>query len=211
MGNAFSKKETLKDRLIILENQINSQEGELQDLMATGSLFSTFRVGIFIVPAVSYLSYYFEIHLLACLIPAFIALALWYLILNRRKDSKRRKIDRLKENRKDAIERCKNDVNFAMTKNLIEKYDDEESRNTFFNQVLRKKKSPMDSVSEIVLGSDPSSLNALICTKCGVHNGLVDPKNDNFQVYYCFSCRHKNIRRMTASPKLLTSPSITNE
>lgn len=212
MGNTFSKKQTLRDKLIALENEVLKQEYELNEIMSSSVLYSTLWFGLFVFPLVAYISYTLELHLISCFFFAILFLILWYfvceMIHNKRKEFKIKRVEQLREERKILIEKCKNDVNFAITKNLIDKYEDEESRNTFFNQIIKKKRSNIDSVSDFVLGNDPSNLNALICTRCGVHNGLVDPKNDIFTVYYCFNCRHKNVRKQTStSPSLSSVPS----
>lgn len=214
MGNAFSKKQTLRDRLIALENEVLKQEYELNEIMNSGALYSTFWLSLFVFPIVSYISYTLELHLISCLFFAFLFLTLWYfvceMILSKRKEIKHKKVARLREERKNLIEKCKNDVNFSITKSLIDKYENEEDRNTFFNQIIKKKRSNIDSVSDFVLGNDPANLNALICTHCGVHNGLVDPKNNNFTMYYCFNCKHKNIRKQTVTSPTTSSTTIDN-
>lgn len=213
MGNTFSRKQSLRDRLINLENAVLKQEYELSELLNYSVFYSTLWFGAFFIPLFCYLAYLSEIHYIFCLCFAFLFLILWYFICeiihNRRKEFKKRKLELLKEERKLLIEKCKNDVDFSITKSLIDKYENEESRNTFFNQIQKKKRSSVISVSDFVLGNDPSNLNALICTRCGVHNGLIDPKNDDFQFYYCFNCKHKNIRKIVNASSL--SPTLNSQ
>lgn len=217
MGNLFSKKESLKDQLINLENDVTKTEYELNELNLSSSFYSTLWTAAFLIPIISYFSYLLEIYLSSCFIFIGLFLAFYYLghgfVLNKRKIWKKAKLEILREKRKSVVEKCKNDVNFSITKNLLEKYENEETRNTFFDQVLKRKKSHIESVSEFVLGSDPTRMHALICTKCGIHNGLVDPSNDDFNYYFCYSCKHKNVRKDNletakagGSPKLLASP-----
>lgn len=198
MGNLFSKKESIKDKLISLENRILKEEYELSGFHLQSSLKSTFNVGVLVIPLISTVCYFngSSYPMLLC-IPTFLIL-FYYMhefYLKRRRGSTEKALLQLKEERKLLIERCKSDTDFSIKRSLIDKYEEEENRNTFFDQIIKKKNRPMDSVSEFILGGDPSKMNALICVKCGVHNGMVDPKNDNFKDFHCYSCRHKNVRK----------------
>lgn len=101
----------------------------------------------------------------------------------------------MNEIRKILIEQCKKDREFSVTKSIIERYEEEECRSTFFKQLQKKKQTTMDNVTDFILGKDPSKMNALICKKCGVHNGLVDPKNDEFKEFKCYNCECINTRK----------------
>lgn len=218
MGNIFSKKQTLRDRLLNLENNINKIEYELSSLKIAGSfgnisyslLFSTV-----IIVFISYLFdlfFYFDSKLFTFVLSIFIIIFsffIFYFLKISRNNlilKKQKFLDEMKEERKKLIELCKNDVNFAVTKSLIDKYEEDEVRSNYFSQVQTKKRTKMDSFSNLVLGADPETMTALICVKCGNHNGLIDPKNDNFKVYYCYNCKAKNIRKTS-----LNSPSLSNE
>jgi hypothetical protein len=202
MGNLFSKKFNFKDKLINLENEILKIENDINELNSTNYPFLALLT-VFI-PILTYFCYSFDLFFnflpsfLSILMPSiFISILLFFFynfIKNKIKLKKQKKLIFLKEERKKMVEKCKNDVNFSITKNLIEKYEDEEVRDTFFNQILKKKKSQIDLVTDFVLANDPTKSNALICVKCGIHNGLVDSKNEEFKVFYCFSCKYKNVR-----------------
>ncbi|ELA41913.1 uncharacterized protein VICG_01097 [Vittaforma corneae ATCC 50505] len=198
MGSVFSRKLTIKDKLLNLENEVIKNEYEL-NVLKRQSYYSTLFISFFSIPIASYFAYIFEIPLIIALALLFMALTgLIYLLktIKRKKiEYKEKKLSALKQERKSLIEQCKSDVNFSTTKSIIEKYEEEESRSTFFNQLKRKKRSALDSVTDFVLGSDPSNLNALICRKCGVHNGLIDPKNDDFAFFQCYNCDFRNERR----------------
>lgn len=203
MGNIFSRKVSIKDRLLDLEGEILKCSYELDTLKRASPLRSIVIISFTVIPSTAYVAYVFDVAPLQVPILLCIALLLLYFLLDftrsRRISSKEKKLGLMKKERKELIERCKNDVNFSVTKSLIEKYEDEESRASFFNQIQKKKRSHLDSVADFVLGNDPSKMNALICKRCGIHNGLVDPKNEDIKVFYCYNCREKNVRRL-ASP-----------
>lgn len=198
MGLVFSRKPTIKDRLLNLENEVIKNEYEL-NVLKRSSYYSTFFTSFLSIPIVSYFAYILEIPLIIALTLLFMTLSgVIYLLrtVKRKKiEYKEKKLCALKQERKSLIEQCKNDVNFSVTKSIIERYEEEESRSTFFNQLKKKKKNALDSVTDFVLGSDPSSLNALICRNCGIHNGLIDPKNDDFAFFQCYSCNFRNERK----------------
>ena len=52
----------------------------------------------------------------------------------------------------------------------------------------------MDTVTNIVLGEDPSLKYALICKECLYHNGMID-QNDDLNGFVCYNCNAKNDRR----------------
>jgi hypothetical protein len=199
MGSVFSRKLTIKDKLLNLENEIIKQEYELNTLKRTG-YFSTIITSLPFIPFISYFVYIFEIPLIIAfgLSVMIVCITLYFLeaIKTKRIERKGTKLDILKQERRSLIEQCKSDVNFSMTKSLIEKYEEEEARSMFFNQLKKKKKDKIDKVTDFILGNDPSMLNALICKSCGAHNGLVDPKNDDFTYFICYNCNFKNERKL---------------
>lgn len=199
MGAVFSKKLTIKDKLLNLENEIIKKEYELNTLKNT-HYYSLLIVGSLLIPFISYFSYLLEVSIIIVIILVFFIIGgLFYIlriIKSKRIEYKERNLEVLKKERKSLIEQCKADLNFSMTKSLIEKYEEEESRSTFFNQLKKKKKNTFENVADFVLGNDPSNLNALICKNCGVHNGLIDPKNDDFKYFQCYSCSYKNKRKL---------------
>lgn len=207
MGNVFSKRNTLKDRLLSLENTINKNEYELSSLKLGGLLGSITKSFIISTTSILLLLYIFDllrllefgisVFLICALICSLSILVYYYLNQSRAKLMLRKQklIEEMKQERKNLIDLCKNDTSYSLTKSIIEKYDEDESRASYFNQVQRKQRSTLDSVSDFVFGTDPEFMNALICSKCGNHNGLIDPKNDNFKSFYCFHCKEKNIRK----------------
>lgn len=216
MGCIFSRKVSVKDRLLDLESEILKCDYELDTLKRTSPLRSILIISSIIVPFSAYIAYVSDI--VPILMPVLLSTALFLLHLlldftrSKRISSREKRLGSMKKERKELIEKCKNDVNFSVTKSLIEKYEDEESRASFFNQIQKKKKSHLDSVADFVLGNDPSNLNALICKRCGVHNGLLDPKNEDIKVFYCYNCREKNIRKqpLPSSPSVSPLSSVTD-
>lgn len=198
MGATFSRKLTIKDRLLQLESEVLTTEYELNKLK-NASKNTLLIISILFVPLAAYFSFILGFSVLLTTLPLVaILVGLYYIskvVRETQIRNKDRKLKNLQDERKTLIEKCKNDDNFSTTRSIIERYDDEQSRSTFFSQLKRKKKSAMDSVTDFVLGSDPSQLTALICRKCGVHNGMIDPKNDDFSVFQCYNCDFVNERK----------------
>lgn len=203
MGNIFSRRVSIKSRLLDLESEILKYSYELDTMKRTSPLRPTIIISLMIMPLAAYVVYVLGAG--SVLIPVLLVvtfLLLYFLldfVRSKRISSKEKRLNSMKIERKELIERCKNDIDFSVTKSLIEKYEDEESRASFFSQIQKKKRSHFDSATDFILGSDPSNLNALICKRCGVHNGLVDPKNEDIEVFYCYNCREKNIRKQRFS------------
>jgi len=198
MGTVFSKKLTIKDKLLKLENEALKTEYELNRLINSTS-YAPLVLGCILVPLVAYLPYALGLSGLLALVPLGAVLASLYyaleLLKKRRIAGKDRRLKALQSQRRALVEQCRTDESFATTRSIIEKYDTEQSRSTFFSQLKRKKKSAMDTVTDFVLGSDPSQLTALICKDCGMHNGLVDPRNDDFTYFQCYHCDFRNERK----------------
>ena len=76
MGNTFSRKKSLRDLLIQIENEILKQEYEYNEIVNFSVFYSTFWFSILFVPLVAYLSYILEINfvLAICFILLFLVL-----------------------------------------------------------------------------------------------------------------------------------------
>lgn len=123
------------------------------------------------------------------------------------------KLKKLKEEQKNFVKNAKEDVNFAKTRRLIEKYETEENKESFFNTVLNKKQTRGEKLANFILANDPNKMYALICNNCGLHNGLIDPLNKDVKFFYCYDCKHKNIRGENKPKKTIEHKienSITN-
>ncbi|EQB61872.1 integral membrane metal-binding protein [Vairimorpha apis BRL 01] len=105
-----------------------------------------------------------------------------------------KKLEELKETQKENVEKLKKEEDFTQTVELLEKYDENTLRDTSFSRIQQKKKNVMDTVTNIVLGEDPSLKYALICKECLYHNGMID-QNDDLNGFVCYNCNAKNDRR----------------
>lgn len=119
------------------------------------------------------------------------------------------KLKKLKEEQKNFVQNAKEDVTFAKTRRLIEKYEIEKDRNDFFQTVLTKKQTRGDKIANMILANDPDKMYALICKYCGLHNGLIDPMNNEITCFYCYDCKKKNTRLNTA--KVDVEPTLSDE
>lgn len=192
MGNLFSKKLSLNDKLIELEDSTIKLQYEISTLKRSNCLKSV----VLFSTVILILGFYYG--LVSSLIGLVCSLCWTYIVFTMKKwriQNKERKLAEMNETRKFLIEQCKKDREFSTAKSIIERYEDEECRSTFFKQLQKRKQSTMDNVTDFILGKDPSKMNALICTKCGVHNGLVDPMNDEFKEFRCYSCNFINTRK----------------
>lgn len=214
MGNIFSKQTSVKHRLLELEKKITNFEYNIANTKL--SYYSSWIYsGIIIIPLAIFISLFWDIYkwfesgigLFLVVVLSLVTFLLSYFVLEalrQRRISKMEKtLESMKKERTTLVQLCKNDLEFKTTKNLIDKYESDESVSSYFSQVKPKRKSSMESISDFVLGSDPETSYALICKKCGMHNGLLDRENKNFKVFYCYSCKEKNIRHESkpASPR----------
>lgn len=197
MGNIFSKKLSAREQLFLLENEVTELEDAIKQLRKnktglTGWIFAFCITGI----AAIFLNLWqstFNGVLLVVLGLAFV----WLLTTGWRAWSLRRADSRLSVLRskiRSLVELFRNDPSFVRAKTLIEKYEDAECRDSFFKRIQKKRRDSVEKLAEYVLGSDPSQMHALICVKCGMHNGLIDPGNKDFPWYYCYNCHTRNIR-----------------
>ncbi|ORD95040.1 hypothetical protein ECANGB1_1720 [Enterospora canceri] len=104
------------------------------------------------------------------------------------------KLKKLREEQKNCVKYAKEDVNFAKTRRLIEKYEDEKMKEAFFKTVVKRKHTNASKLADFILANDPNKMNALICKFCGQHNGLVDPRNPDITHFYCYDCKKRNDR-----------------
>lgn len=109
-----------------------------------------------------------------------------------------RVLTNLKNTLRMLVKEFKKDNNFVQAKSFIEKYDEEEKKESFFSHVQKRRRDPIEKIADYVLANDPSTMNALICKKCGLHNGLIDPANKDVRFFYCYSCKERNIRQIDA-------------
>lgn len=203
MGNVLSRRNTIKDKLLNLESDVIKSEYELNALKRASAVSKTMFITPILTAFIVYMSYVFEMSLFIALLMLFSFITSFFytiqFITDKRIERKEKMLSEMKKERKNLIEQCKNDINFSITKSLIEKYEEDEIRDTFFSQIKRKKKTVMDNVADFVLGNDPSRMLALICTQCGMHNGMVDQSNDVFNHFNCYNCGFRNERKQQAA------------
>lgn len=213
MGNIISKKLSIKDKLLKLEEDIQKEIKLLDELrIRIGrkymqiyailfSIFIAITFGVFQMDNTSINNTFMNgaTIILICISAVFLVLLVAELFTSTINNIRIRRatirLSKLKEKQKELIGIYKKDNNFAFAKTIIEKYEEEESRDSFFTQVQKKRKDVVEKISDYVLANDPSKMNALICNKCGLHNGLVDPAN-NIEYFYCYDCKARNDRNM---------------
>lgn len=198
MGNLLSRKLSVKDRIQKYEEAIRANEDLLGGLRMQRSyiyfyLFALLAAMLAFIVASAEDCYPRSILLLAIVLSAGLRWLLSY-VNSRRIRGLELAVADLKKKQAALVKEYKKDNNFAFAKELVDKFDEEESRESFFRQVQKKKRDTVDKIADLVLGSDPTRMNALICGSCGLHNGLVDPERDNVRYFYCYSCKAKNER-----------------
>lgn len=195
MGNIFSKPKNLNEQLFEFEEKILNTETRILQLRKNVSVLKLFAI----VFAISAILVVFDVHFIISILCGVALFFLTYVCSVRYKNSCIRmeeyKLKKLKEDQKNFVQRAKEDANFAKTRRLIEKYETEESKKNFFNTVINKRQTNAEKFAGMLLGNDPTKMYALICTACGLHNGLIDPKNNDIDTFHCYECKHKNIRK----------------
>jgi len=197
MGTTFSSAKK-KDRIFEYEEKIMKLEAFLEN--KRNGTFSIKRYAVIgaLLSSISLIAVKTEAYkeplffILAAFIGSLYFLYRWAVSYKIRRAEQKLKI--LKGSQKKIIDEYKREASYEHAKKLIEKYDNNESRETFFRQIQRKKRDATQKMADYILGNDPTKMNALICKGCGVHNGLVDPHNPDFPYYYCFNCNAKNER-----------------
>ena len=202
MGNVFSKPRTINEKLFEFEEQILNIEANLIKLRRRGiswklAMFTMTLIPIFVALGVNYMISI----IVGSVLTIFVAI---FRIKYKRNCIRMEeyKLKKLKEEQKNFVQNAKEDVNFAKTRRLIEKYETEENRDDYFKTVLNKKQTTGSKISNMILANDPDKMYALICKYCGLHNGLIDPKNDEVGYFYCYGCKQKNKRKMSKKDKI---------
>ncbi|KAL6121828.1 hypothetical protein NUSPORA_01199 [Nucleospora cyclopteri] len=195
MGFIFSKPKSPSERLFEYEEQILNTEANLINLRRNRVSIKTMLFGLILLVCSNLI---FEINIMVSTAAGILLdVALYIFAMSIRGRSIRMseyKLKKLKEEQKNFVQTCKEDIKFAKTRRLIEKYEADESRDIFFNTVIDRKKTGIDKFADLILANDPAKMNALICKCCGYHNGLIDPKNSDIKFFYCYNCKEKNER-----------------
>lgn len=201
MGNIVSKKKSTRENILLLDKQIFVLDTHKKNLVRSHLkyqkylyIFSIFSIFISIIYA-----YVDNQNILIFLIlPFLIALIINFLystIYDWRLENVIVKLEALKEAQKENIEKLKIEEDFKQTVELLGKYDENTLRDTSFSRLQQKKKNVVDTVTNIVLGDDPSHKYALICKECLYHNGMID-QTDELIGFVCYNCNTKNERKI---------------
>ena len=200
MGNILPRKLSARDQLLKYEDEIRREETRLSGLQKGGFPFTFYSLSFLAVLLATLIAYMQESYpeVVSTLTLGILAILRFCIVCIRslRLRTAERRLNSLREKHRGLVKEYKKDNNFAFAKKIIEQYDEEESRDSFFKQVQRKKKDAVEKISDYVLANDPSKMNALICHKCGLHNGLVDPASDSVKFFYCYSCKERNDRHI---------------
>ncbi|KAH9410805.1 putative integral membrane zinc-ribbon metal-binding protein [Ordospora pajunii] len=205
MGTVFSRSDPLRQSLMKLEEQISRKEKKLKGIrISQGRLMMRSGVVSIAVVATCVLYSYAEEQslLLVAVGSGFMCYSVSYFakcLYRMRAMRIEAELEEMRDAQKEKIDMLKNDKSFEATKRLIDKYESESERRSYFEGVKQRKKRMIDSVADIVLGDDPGTMYALICKKCRYHNGLVHPSEYDLNEFYCYNCNELNIRSASKS------------
>ncbi|KAM0672668.1 hypothetical protein CWI42_100160 [Ordospora colligata] len=205
MGTVFSRSDPLRQSLMKLEEQISRKEKKLKRIrILEGRLMMRSSVISIIVVAVCVLYSYAEEQslLLVAVGSGFLCYSASYFVkyLYRMKIMRiETELEEMRDAQKEKIDMLKKEESFDAAKRLIDRYECESERRSYFEGVKQRKKRMMDSMADIVLGDDPGSMYALICKKCSYHNGLVHPSEYDLNEFYCYNCNELNTRNALKS------------
>ncbi|AFN83727.1 putative integral membrane metal-bindingprotein [Encephalitozoon romaleae SJ-2008] len=200
MGNVLSKNVPLRESLVRLEEEISKKEKAGKKLSASlDGIRTKSLVGSFVAIVLSMMYSYldgqsiilfglgsaFGCYVVRCL------LVYLYEMRIRRLESG---LETLKERQKEQIALLKKEESFEATRKVIDKYESESMRRHYFGSIKQRRRGMMDSITDVVLGDDPSTMYALICKKCNHHNGLVHPNEYDLNEFYCYNCNELNTR-----------------
>lgn len=200
MGNIVSKKKTTREKVLILDKQILLLDIQKKKLIRSHLKYKKYLYVFSIFSIILSLIYAYidnQNILIFLVLPFLITIVVNFLfstIYDWRIENVIKKLEELKETQKENVEKLKKEEDFTQTVELLEKYDENTLRDTSFSRIQQKKKNVMDTVTNIVLGEDPSLKYALICKECLYHNGMID-QNDDLNGFVCYNCNAKNDRR----------------
>lgn len=203
MGNVLSRRPSIRDQMQRYEDEIETRQRQLVELQKAGSAMA-FCIFALVVALGAALAAYIEdsypvmVFLVAVLVFGATRVAARYL-RGMRLRATEDALKSLRARQHALIKEYKKDNNFVFAKKIVDRYEDEESRESFFRQIQKKKRDAVDKLTDYVLATDPAKMNALICRSCGLHNGLLDPANRDIQFFYCYSCKARN-DRVAGSP-----------
>lgn len=198
MGGVLSKKLSIRDQMQKYEDEIAVRQKYLAELQKSRSFLSFYLFALLIAVVAALVAYLEDcypgvIFVAAVSLFGGIRVAVLY-VRGMRLRMAEETLRSLRAKQHALIKEYKKDNSFAFAKTIVDRYEEEENRDSFFKQVQKKKKDAVEKIADYVLANDPSKMNALICKSCGLHNGLLDPANRDIQFFYCYSCKTRNDR-----------------
>lgn len=215
MGNIVSKQPSLCEILLSLEEKIVEKEIQLEvSRFRRSKLNFWFNVLIFTSPVfMAFLILTAGKHVIIYSVVFVVVLMLLKKALNFSYSVKIRKCEKLlsvyKDTQRLRVEELKKKSFYTETKEIIERYESTKDKKAEKAKIsTKKRKGLIDQVADVVLGEDPSSMYALICSKCFFHNGLVKPSEYQHARFRCYNCNHHN--KKDVQEEVYESESNTN-
>ncbi|KAI5170072.1 hypothetical protein PAEPH01_1226 [Pancytospora epiphaga] len=198
MGNILSRQLSIKEQLQKYDMILQTKEELLTQLRLKQSYSFLYLFGFtsaIIAFLIAFMEDFYPKCVFAFVIVTVAGLRWLFACMHLRKIANLgEEIKELRKKQSALVKEYKKDNNFAFAKKIVEKYEEDESRESFFKHVQKRKKDAVDKMADLILDNDPTKMNALICGSCGLHNGLIDPERDNIHYFYCYSCKAKNMR-----------------
>lgn len=206
MGNiVFSRRPSLREELLSLEEKIRKVEMYLEVAHArkSGICFWINVVLLLTPPAaaalVSLAGKKPIVYGAVLCGAAFLLKKLANVFYSSRIRNSEKQLAAYRETQKLRVEELKREVMYTETKKIIEKYETAGDKTASRTKGGRQKRGIVDKIADVVLGSDPSTMYALICARCFSHNGLVSPAEYKEVKFRCYSCDHFNDRTAAGS------------
>eukprot|EP00866_Antonospora_locustae_P000926 jgi/Antlo1/926/2442 len=206
MGNiVFSRRPSLREELLSLEEKIHKVELYLEVAHARKSSIS-FWINVVLLltpPAAAVLVSLAGKKPIAygslLFVATFLLKKLTSIFYLSRIRNREKLLAAYRETQKLRVEELKREVMYTETKKIIEKYEIASDKTSSRTKSSRQKKGIVEKITDVVLGSDPSTMYALICARCFSHNGLVSPMEYRDVKFRCYSCDHFNDKTVAGS------------
>lgn len=216
MGNIISRQQpTLREVLLSLEEKIHKTELYLEAAKFRRSYISfwTNAAMLLAVPITALMVVFagmsFVFYNLLFLAIVFFTKRFAGFFYAQKIRSNEKLLTAYKETQRLRVEELKKDVFYSETKKIIEKYDTSAVSETRTRDET-KKRSLVDKVTDIVLGSDPSTMYALICANCFSHNGLAHPLEYKLAKFKCYNCNYLNDKTGPTEEEHKRAPGMEN-
>lgn len=191
----FFKKPSLRENLLLIDLQITNKSSTLNSLNTL-----KYRLLLFfyiIIPSsiiiLSYLNYHYNITIISIIL--IISLLFVYLLTSSSFklliNYYNKNIQSLKNEQNKQILLLKQDNQYNEMLKIIKKYEKDNKKDD-------KDKSNISTISNtsklksLLFLDDPHNMIALICKKCGAHNGLVFPIQYKDKIFKCIECKTSN-------------------